>query len=273
MVWLSRPPSPALMPFVDLMWYADEPLPLGLERKVPTGRMQIVVNLADDELRWYEGDRLDRSMATGGSGLCGPAIRPVGIDTAEQQRTIGVSFRPGGTVPFFAAPAEAVTDPVVDLADLWGRPGSELRDRLLEERSPAAMLRSIECALLARAVNPLRAERGIEAAVSALGRGLSVRAAVEHVGTTSSTLSRAFRRAIGLPPKSFARVLRLQRVLEAAVRPRDLAAEADWSGLAATHGYFDQSHLINEFRALIGTTPTAYRPRSPAERNHLPIAG
>lgn len=269
-----RRPSPLLRPFVDLLWYADEPLPPGLERKIPTGRMQIVVNLAEDELRWYDGAGLDRPTATRGTGLCGPAMRPVGIDTAEQRMTAGVSFRPGGTVPFFAAPAEAVSEPVVELGELWGRSGSDLRERLLAESSPAAVLRTLERVLLDQVVHPLRVERGIEAAVSALGRGLSVQAVVEHVGTTSSTLSRAFRRAIGLAPKPFARALRLQRVLDTTLRlPADSTPTPDWSAIAAEHGYFDQAHLINEFRALAGVTPATYRPRSPIERNHVPVAG
>jgi AraC-like DNA-binding protein len=267
MVRLLQRPIPALAPFVDLLWYVDEPLPPGLERKIPTGRMQLVVNLAEDELRSYEGDRLDAPTTSRGAGLCGPVIRPVGIDTAEQQVTIGVSFLPGGTVPFFAAAAETVSEPVVDLGELWGRPGAGLRERLLDQPSPDAALRTLQRVLLDQAIRPLQVERGIDAAVIALGRGLSVRAVVEQVGTTTSTLNRAFRRAIGLTPKPFARVLRLQRMLATTQFGRP-----DWAEVAAEHGYFDQAHLINDFRALTGLTPTAYRPRSSAERNHVPVA-
>ncbi len=47
---------------------------------------------------------------------------------------------------------------------------------------------------------------------------------------------------------------------------------ADWADVAAEHGYTDQAHLIHDFRALTGITPTAYRPRSVEERNHVPLA-
>jgi AraC-like DNA-binding protein len=48
--------------------------------------------------------------------------------------------------------------------------------------------------------------------------------------------------------------------------------ESSWAEAAAEHGYYDQSHLIHDFRELAGITPTAYRPRSAAERNHVPLS-
>ncbi len=45
----------------------------------------------------------------------------------------------------------------------------------------------------------------------------------------------------------------------------------DWAGLAGRAGYFDQSHLIHEFQEQADSSPTAYRPRSASEPNHLPL--
>jgi AraC-like DNA-binding protein len=62
-------------------------------------------------------------------------------------------------------------------------------------------------------------------------------------------------------------VRRLQRVLRAVGG----SSEASWAEVAAEQGYYDQSHLIHDFRELTGITPTAYRPRSARERNHVPL--
>jgi AraC-like DNA-binding protein len=72
---------------------------------------------------------------------------------------------------------------------------------------------------------------------------------------------------VGLTPKRFARVRRLQRILDAAARN----VNVDWAEAAVEHGYYDQAHLINDFRELTGITPTAYRPRAAHERNHVPL--
>jgi len=267
---MLRRPSPALAPFVELLWYVDEPVPYGFERRLPTGGMQIVVNLAEDELRWYDGERFDRPQVVGGAGLSGPIARAIGIDTAEQHHSVGIAFRPGGTAPFVAAPATTLAEPLVALDDVWGRSGALVRERLLNAPNPSAVLATLERCVLEQVVNPFEAVPSLDAAVHLLEHGWPVHRVVDRVGTTPAGLGRMFRRLVGLSPKPYARLRRLQRVLISVTRS---PASTDWSAVAVAHGYFDQAHLINEFRALTGTTPTAYRPRSQAERNHLPIAG
>jgi AraC-like DNA-binding protein len=258
-------PAPVLAPFVaSLGWYeSDGPADGVLETAVPTGLNQLVVNLCEDELRWHAGGAVHRRP---GIGISAPADRPVTIDTAEQHRTICVVFRPAGAYPFFGPPVDALDEPVVSLADLWGD-DRDLRARLVEAPSPLAALSLLQDELVARAVRPLHPDRGIATAAAALGRGLPVGEVSDRLGTTAGALRRRFAAQVGLTPKRYARVRRLQRLLDSVlVRPG-----FDWSRAAVESGYFDQAHMVNEFRALTGVTPSAYRPRSSLERNHVPI--
>ena len=266
---LRHPPA-ALAPFVKAFWYVEDDLSPGRERKLPTGEMQIVVNLTEDALRWYDGAHLDQQRTTHGAGLCGMLAGPIGIDTAEQQRVLGVSFRPGGSLPFFLDPATELTEPVIGLDALWGRAGSTLRERLLDQPTPALMLRAMEAALLERVIRPLQADPALTAAAAALAGGRSVGGVVAASGTTTSTFSRRFRHGIGLAPKPFARIRRLQRVLGSL--PAAPPVAVDWAAVANRHGFFDQAHLINDFRKLTGLTPAAYEPRSGTEPNHVPLS-
>lgn len=56
-----------------------------------------------------------------------------------------------------------------------------------------------------------------------------------------------------MSPKAFARIVRFRHALRVA---REEGA-ANWAGIAAATGYYDQAHLIEEFRAIAGVTPRA----------------
>ncbi|GAA5193799.1 hypothetical protein GCM10023322_56600 [Rugosimonospora acidiphila] len=62
-----------------------------------------------------------------------------------------------------------------------------------------------------------------------------------------------FRDEVGLPPIRFERIMRVRRVLDRAPTPA-----RRWARVAAAAGYYDHSHLIAEFRAMMGVTPVAY---------------
>jgi hypothetical protein len=77
------------------------------------------------------------------------------IDTADQAALLGVHFRPGGASFFFTPPAGELHNAQVSLDTLWGPKADELRERVIEARSPAAKFRVLEQFLLTQAVRPL----------------------------------------------------------------------------------------------------------------------
>jgi AraC-like DNA-binding protein len=273
-MYLSRAPSGALAPFVGSVFYgrADGVGAGGPEWSLPSGESMLVVNLAADEVRWAEfGPTGLVETRVGGAALCGVRDRPVLLDTVDQRWVMGVAFRAGGTWPFFRPPTVATAGCLVDLSDreLWGGDGAVLRDRLLCAPTPAARVRLLEELLVARAARPLEAEPEIGYAVSRLHAGMRVAEVADLLGAAPGRFGRRFADRIGLLPKRFARVRRFQRVLGTASVS---AGNLDWADLAIEHGYVDQSHLIRDFREFAGVTPTAYRPRSATERNHMPVA-
>jgi AraC-like DNA-binding protein len=269
MTIVVRAPSPVLAPFVAVLGYYGTGPVDGCDLLLPTGFMHLGVNLAEDEARWYDGDGFTTVHARRGAVLWSASAAPIGVDLASQRALVGVLFRPGGAFPFFGSAASAIDEPAVEIQALWGRDGAVLRERLLEAPTPQAVLATLEAVLLARAARPLTPDRAVAWAAAALGRGARVAEVVDRLGMTHGRFLRRFTEQVGLPPKRFARVRRLQRLLARTA----MDGEVDWARAAAECGYFDQAHLINEFRALTGMAPGAYRPRSPVLRNHVPLAG
>ena len=244
-MWVHRP-SPALAPFVASAGYGEFTGGPGLELGLPSGTVQLLVNLDRDELRTYPVGGGPPTV-TGGAAVQGPSDEPVLIDPADQRRIVWVAFRVGGSYPFLPADAAALRGSLVDLDDLWGRgAGALLRERLLSAAGPSAAVAEAGVALVERARRPLDKDPAVASAAVALHRGATVAETADRLGWTPRRLGREFAAQIGLAPKRFARVRRFQRVVRAAAGAGGAAAP-DWARIAAEHGYHDQAHLIHDF--------------------------
>jgi AraC-like DNA-binding protein len=261
------PRSTRLAPYVSAVAYYAGELPPGRERVLPTGTTEMMINLVEDEFRTYHGAGGDVTHRSPGAILRGPAGRFGVIDTAEQRAVISVSFRLGGAAALLPLPPSAAADELIGLDELWGRAGAVLRERVLAAATVPEKLRAVETALVEQLPTPAPAQPAVTVAAVELERGRPVTEVADRLGWLPNRLTRTFRDRVGLTPKRFARVRRLQRVVAAAA----VAEAPDWAELAVRQGYYDQAHLINDFRELAGITPTAYRPRTPAECNHVPL--
>lgn len=206
------------------------------------------------------------SHRAGGAVLVGPHGRATAIDTREQRRLVAVEFKPGGAAVFLRMPMNETRDQMVDLGDVWGCAGGVVRERLCEAPTPTAKLRTLETVLLEQIMGTCDPQ--ISYAIALLESGVSIAESGMRLGLLPKTFVRRFRHRVGLPPKRFARVRRLQHIVGSVVG----LADVDWCMLAAEHGYTDQAHLIHDFRDLTGMTPAAYRPSSTQRRNHVPLA-
>lgn len=233
---------------------------------MPNGQAHLMVNLAEDEFRTYDAVRTERMDQHSGAVLVGPHARSTVIDTREQRWLVAIEFRSGGAGRFFPMPMTEVCSRVVQLEDLWGRDGGLLRERLLEAPTPASRFRVFEEVLLEHSAPKF--DPAIQYAIAALQTGMPVAQVASRLGLLPKTFLRRFSSQVGITPKRFARVRRLQRVLRAIRR----SGQPDWCALAAEHGYVDQAHLVHEFRELADITPSGYKPHSPQRNNHVPIA-
>jgi AraC-like DNA-binding protein len=234
------------------------------------------VNLDQDELRSYDADGRALIERSRGAILGAPSRAPIAIDPGAQRRIVGVAFRPGGTWPLLRSPVDAFAGAPAELGDVWGRAGEVVRERLLAAAEPDrragtdvdvdAALTELGRVLLEQVARPLAADRAVGLALRAFEHGASVAAVVEATGLAERTLLRRFRDRVGLSPKRYARVRRFQRALAVA----GAAAEVDWARVALDLGFADQAHLIHEFRAFAGMSPTAYRPVA-GMRNHVEL--
>ncbi len=153
-------------------------------------------------------------------------------------------------------PASALTGRIVALEDLWGDAATRrLRARLADAGDMVHAAAMLERAIAERLAAAGACHPRAELARAAADRltSANVNAVAIELGVSERHLRRVFHEAVGVSPKAFAKLTRFHRALRAA----RATAHPSWASIAAAAGYYDQAHLIAEFRAIAGVTPRA----------------
>lgn len=180
--------------------------------------------------------------------------RPAVIEHDGAQSGVQLQLSPLGTRALFGVPAGALAGLDLDAADLLGRAGDDLHERMQATTSWTQRFRLLDESLgrladpsrrppmeVCHAWHLLRASHGT-ARVADLARA---------VGWSERHLAARFRVEIGLTPKTAARVIRFDRA-------RRMIPGSNGAIVAATCGYADQSHLVRDFVEFTGLAPSAW---------------
>jgi AraC-like DNA-binding protein len=271
---LTYIPRPPLSDFVRLLWlYEGYTQPHAKERALPTGEMQIVINLLEDRSCIYDREDTDRCQTFNGALVSGAHSEYLVIGTAMQSFILGVCFKPGGAFPFLRMPAGELSNITVSLETLWGRAGAvELRDRLLEAPTHQVRFEILERALLAELRRGFDRHAAVQFALTRIMAApdvTTIASLTEQIGLSAKRFIQIFRDETGFTPKVFCRIRRFQQALER-IEGRQ---SVEWTNVALDSGYFDQAHFNHDFRAFSGINPSAYLASRTPHRNHVPLAG
>lgn len=251
-------PAALLSDFVDNFWlYEDYEAKHVNERILPTGTIELVINLRENELRIYDAEQPSRCSRFSGAIVSGAYGKGFISDSEEEAFIMGVHFKPGGAFPFLGVPAGDLADTHVDLETLWGSAARGLRERLCEAATAAERFHLLQESLISHLFRPMEHHYAVSTALEVFGRQIdvTVRDMARNVGLSQRRLIQVFKAEVGVTPKLFSRVQRFQRA-RAIIHRQEKAA--DWAGLAMDCGYFDQSHLIRDFLEFSGLSPAAY---------------
>jgi AraC-like DNA-binding protein len=247
-------PGPPLDRFLECIWFADDDAPparASPERIVPDGCPELIVHLATPF------ERLDDSGAVSiqpRAFLVGTLTRPLQVRPQGPVRTMGVRFRPYGLSAFLAAPLHELTDRTTPLVDIWNGAARRLEQALGDARTDAERVRKAEQFLLDR-LRP-RVDQAIEVQVQLILRArgqVRIGPLARRMGVSPRQVERRFRDTVGVGPKALSRVVRFQEVL------RRLSGDEAWVAVALDCGYYDQAHLIRDFRQFVGVPPRGFR--------------
>jgi AraC-like DNA-binding protein len=247
-------PPPALRCYVReyVGWFEQAATPI-CRRELPSGDIPLIINFG---ARVRECSAQDPGRWTGhGTFTAGLYESFSLVETDGPGYGLQVNFTALGARLFFARPLEDFANRIVDLEDVFGPSANCLTMELYDAGTWDARFTILDREIGSR----IAAARGPSSPVAWAWRQLiETRGAarigdlVHEIGWSEKHFIAQFRHHIGLPPKTFARVLRFGH----AVRALKTGGQVRLADVAYQCGYYDQAHFARDFRAFAGVTPT-----------------
>jgi AraC-like DNA-binding protein len=241
-------PSPRLSAIVEKYWLLEGSASAGWESILPDGRAELIFHYGDPFAR----RSIDSGVAVQPAAIfVGQVTGPVCLQPRGRVGVAAIRLRPEATGVFGPAAGEITNrfEPLDSVARAGGVIGE-----LAAADDDRGRLQVLERFVVTAAIAAPRPE--VAFAVNCLirrGGAISIEALSSIAGVARRQLERRFHTDVGLSPKAFARLLRINRAA------RLVLAGQSAADVAVACGYFDQAHMSNDFRRLTQHSPVAWQ--------------
>lgn len=179
-------------------------------------------------------------------------------------RFISMQFHPTGFFQLFGIPPALITDILGRVTDLFSNLFVQLQEQLHELESPFEMIDLTARFLVDKANQQLLKKRkptllGITGNLQHSIQTPSIERMAYQANMSLKTFERNFQQQVGMGPKQFQRVLRFSKSLGMKL----YNPQFSWTDIAHKMGYFDQMHLIKDFKSLTNYTPSEFLRTTP----------
>jgi AraC-like DNA-binding protein len=188
------------------------------------------------------------------SVLIGPQYSRVNIKVHQQLRAIRVDFFPGAMHRLFKVPMHQLFDKAFGL-DCFHSPGTGSIDEQLQNTASLEEGKKIvERFLLHLATDsrqPLPFDRAMQVLLNNSGN-MSIDSIASLSCLSLKQFERVCKERIGMNPKLYARILKFSK----AYILHERSPQLSWINIAHEAGYYDQMHMIRDFRVFAGVNPS-----------------
>jgi AraC-like DNA-binding protein len=250
--------APSLTRFVSgYTDYWERTASFTTRREMPGLQAVLIVNLGAP-ITIVSGDLQTLRLEPGDGFLTGIHDHHALSCSTGSQAGVHVWLTQRGFQTLAGSAVAAIANRAVTLRDLFGAAGAVLGRKLLDAPDCQARFTVLDDALLPWFVQGQAPRPEITWAWARIRQDPACRVAMlaQELGWSRKNFTAQFRAGCGVAPKVAARLARFERVLAACSH-----GQVDWSDLAQQAGYFDQPHLIRDFTAFAGMTPTEYARR------------
>ena len=262
MQFQTFPIEAALRSYLVRIWAFRGVLPLGDLRLIaPSGEMKLILPFHGAPTSTTRGISYRHTESS--CSIVGQLTSPSTISAVGAIGMLGVTFKPAGARCFLGLPLAEIAESIVSSGDLPGSDWDDLASRVAETAAITTKVRKVQEFLIRSLQRGDVDHRALDLAVREieLSRGvIRIHDLSDRVGWTRRHLDREFSERVGLSPKSFANIVRFQRLYALGLVSGDWPRSLD----ELYESYYDQAHFIRQFERFTGYAPGAFRGRQNA---------
>lgn len=268
-----RPVFPLHHFIENLIYFDGLTTPHTLERFLPDGNTEIIINLTEYPQYIYNNETFQEIQTCRYAWVSGVRTKPITIPSGDGSRMLIVAFKKGRAHPFYRFPMNEISDRVAEADLVFGRSFCDLREQLLDALSVERMFQLVEKFLLRQFQNIHLTDsptKCIEYAVSSILHRPDLRCLrqlSDEIGYSQKHFIDLFQQQVGVTPKQYLKIIRFQKAICAIENQKRM----HWSQVALESGYYDQAHFIHDFKRFSGFTPNEYMKRKAAALNYVPV--
>jgi AraC-like DNA-binding protein len=217
--------------------------------------VQLAFNLADPI---EQVGTASESLTPHHSNIYGPMTTPIRVRTLGRMEVLGVCFRPGRAYPFISYPAGELTNRCIRTDDILDSEALQIVERILRDcHMTDERIKILDLHFLHRLEKDVSNDFSTAAAADRIetNRGrVKIYSLAKSVGWSSRQLERRFKERVGMSPKQLCRNVRFKSAFQHLASSR----RDPFASTAMDCGYYDQSHMIKDFKHYTGTSPAAF---------------
>lgn len=250
-------PSPLLANYVKHYWTLDNCISVGevhTQRIVPNGLMELIFYFDKKPVSTDDSKSIIET-----STLTGHLSEYYDIKVSEKLSLFSIIFKPYGLSAFLDIPCNEFYNQNVPLRFILNNSVDELENELYEASSfsqRVSIVESFLLELLRKRKYDYHLKR-IECAFGIIDGAIgdvTIDALASKACFSRKQFERSFAQLVGSSPKKFLKTVRFQRAIHFKSKMKGICL----TELAYMSGYFDQSHMTNDFYKLSGLTPKGF---------------